>query len=193
MSTQPPVPDVPSAARAGRPWTVAAAAAAAVLAVVAVLTVVTGAGADLLGRESPELQAVRADPMASWLPDGVRLEQELESDAEAGGPLGKPVQAGLTRVLVAEDREPAAASSAPPAPGDTDPSLTDPALHARAVEAATAAGWDVRPDDDRPLLAFAERPAPGGGTLTLAIDGYSRLRPDSLPSGAVAVLLGYTD
>lgn len=167
----------------------------ATLALCVIMVVVAGCGGGLPGerggvaadRDGAELAALRADPMASWLPQGVRLVEEFDSNASGGG---KPTEANLTRVLADVSRPADPVAAMPGSSGRTDPALLDPALHARVVQAARDAGWQLQASPDRQLFASGTKAAPGGGALALSVDGYDLLRPE-LPSGAVAIILRF--
>ena len=88
------------------------------------------------GRPGPDLQALRADPMARWVPDGGTLTRRHES--RSGTTLGKPEYARVTRVFRTPDPE--------------------SALQEAAVLAG-GSGWQVDPDRARSVRATRQIPS----------------------------------
>ena len=72
-----------------------------VLAAVLVLAGVAAALAFVIGRPGPDLELLREDPLARWVPPGTALTRS--HDRESGTSLGMPVYAGITRVFRAHD------------------------------------------------------------------------------------------
>lgn len=107
------------------------------LLVLLALTLVAGGGWWWSQRPGPDLEALREDPLASWVPAGATLERGHE--ARSGTTLGKPRYARVTRVFTLEDREPDAVLD-----------------EARAV--ASNAGWRIDRRSDDALTATRDEP-----------------------------------
>ena len=120
------------------------------------------------GEPSPEVQQLKNDPIASYVPPGGTL---IDSDSRgAGTSLGRPVQAQLTRLFQL-------------AAGQGERALAD------AGDAAEASGWAaVGTPTDRAVVA--RKQLPGGRaelTVTLVEDG--RLLPEDAKPPALSVSL----
>lgn len=82
------------------------------LAAVLALAAVVAAVALVVARPGPDLEHLRADPLARWVPPDAALTSSHER--ESGTSLGMPVYAGITRVLRARHARAALAAA-----GDT--------------------------------------------------------------------------
>ena len=80
-----------------------------VLAVVVVLAGVVAAVALVVGRPGADLEHLRADPLARWVPEDAELTRSHER--ESGTSLGMPVYAGITRVFRTDDARTALAAA----------------------------------------------------------------------------------
>jgi hypothetical protein len=135
-----------------RAWTLAAA--------VALLAAACGGG-------SPKLDALEADPLATYRPVGA-TEVERNADAESdGGQLGKPSEARAERLYTVDDPQ---------------------AAFADAVRAAQASGWTA--DSTEPPAAVLSKRLPTGratATITLLTDQTGL--PDGVDPPVLAVTL----
>jgi hypothetical protein len=136
----------------------------AAVAVLAVLVIVLSRG----GEPSPEVQKLRDDPMASYVPPGGTL---IESDSRrAGLSLGGPVQAVLTRLFQLQA-------------GQGQRAL------AEAEDEARASGWMTvgTPTD---MAVVARKQVPGWrAELTVNLLEDERLLPEDAKPPVLAVSL----
>jgi len=141
-------------------------AAAAVLAVAATIAI--------LARDdpSPQLQALRADPMADYTPAGGELVDTDEQNE--GTTFGKPVAARYSRMFEV------------PA-GESERVLED------AVEAAEAGGWTIESSREASLgdlVALGSREVPTGkAQLALTLFTGARPVPGDIAAPALRVSL----
>lgn len=68
------------------------------------LGLVVGGGWWWSQRPGPDLVLLREDPLASWVPQGARVERSRESDS--GTTLGMPHYARITRIFSLGDQDP---------------------------------------------------------------------------------------
>ena len=120
------------------------------------------------GEPSPEVQQLRDDPIASYVPPGGTL---IDSDSRgAGTSLGRPVQARLTRLFQL-------------GAGQGQRALAD------AGDAAEARGWAaVSTPTDRAFVARKQLPG-GRAELTVTLVEDARLLPKDAKPPALSVSL----
>jgi hypothetical protein len=136
----------------------------AAVAALAVLVIVLGRG----GESSARLQALEADPMATYVPPGGSL---VDTDSQnEGTSLGKPVSARYTRMFQLSAGKAARALE-----------------HAR--EAATAAGWVQVGRTDARVYAADKRVPSGRTELAVTLFRDSLLLPDDVKPPALLVSL----
>ena len=120
------------------------------------------------GEPSPELRALEADPMATYVPPGGTL---VDTDSQSGGTvLGTPVSASYTRLFTV------------PA-GDAVAVIDD------AGTAAEKAGWTKTSGSAERSFSAEKRGTSGRALLDVVLVEDERLLPDGVASPALSVNL----
>ena len=135
----------------------------AAVAVLAVLVILLSRG----GEPSEDVNALEADPIASYVPPGGRLVEE--DTQEAGTVLGRRVAASYTRLFALGGSGAAGA-------------LAD------AEAAAKRAGWTTKREGAR-AFGGEKRAASGQVTLVVVLVEDARLLPDDVAPPALSVSL----